>query len=176
MQLTTNRLIIRPWRPQDLPAWRAIQADPEVRRFYYPALLTPAEADATVEFCTRHLEQHGFAFLALERRSDGALVGGAGLSWTNDVPGGPMVEIGWILGQPFWRQGYASEASLAWFAHGWSIGLGEIVGYTSEINLPSRAAMEKLRMSRDPADDFRDPTVPVDDPLSPHVLYRIRRP
>jgi RimJ/RimL family protein N-acetyltransferase len=176
MQLTTPRLTIRPWRSEDLPAFAEINADPEVRRYYYPSVLTRAESDAVVAYCMEHLHRHGFAFLAVERREDGALAGGAGLSWTYDVPGGPAVEIGWILGRPFWRQGYASEASRAWFAHGWSRGIGQIVGFTSAINQPSRAVMAKLGMSCDPNDDFRDPTVPVDNPLSPHVLYRIDRP
>jgi RimJ/RimL family protein N-acetyltransferase len=176
LRLATPRLTIRPWEARDLAAFAAINADPEVRRYYYPALLTRGETAAMVAQCTRHLDRHGFGFLAVEHRQDRALVGGAGLSWTNDAPGGPVVEIGWILGREFWRQGYASEASQAWFAHGWSIGLDEIVGYTSAINTPSRAVMAALGMTRDPADDFADPTVPIANPLSPHVLYRIRRP
>lgn len=176
MRLETPRIAIRPWQANDLPAFAAINADPDVRRYYYPSLLTRAESDAVVESCTRHLADHGFGFLALERKADGALVGGAGLSWTDIVPGEPVIEIGWILAQQFWRQGYAREASLAWLAHGWSLGLRKIVGYTSEINAPSRALMEALGMRRDPADDFRDPTVPPDSPLAPHVLYKIGNP
>jgi len=171
MQLTTPRLMMRPWREGDLAAWAAMQADPQVKRYYYPSILTRAQSDAMVASCRAHLARYGFGFLAVERRSDGALIGGAGLSWTHDVPDGPAVEIGWMLGRQFWRQGYASEASRAWFAHGRDIGLKEIVGYTSAINLPSRAVMEKLGMTR--GEDFFDPTVPRDDPLAPHVLYRI---
>lgn len=176
MQLTTQRLIVRPWQEQDLPAFARLNADAEVRRYYHPTILTPPESDAIVGQCIQHLEQHGFGFLALERCEDRVLIGGAGLSWAEHLPGGAAVEIGWILDRQFWRLGYAREASLAWFAHGWSIGLGEIVGYTSAINLPSRALMEALGMSRDPADDFADPTVPAESPLSPHVLYRIGNP
>jgi RimJ/RimL family protein N-acetyltransferase len=176
MRLETPRMTIRPWQVSDLPAFAAMNADPEVRRYYYPSLLTRAESDAVMESCMRHMDDHGFAFLALERKEDGAFIGGAGLSWTDIVPGELAVEIGWILARPFWRQGYAREASEAWLAHGWSLGLREIVGYTSEINLPSRALMEAVGMQRNPADDFRDPTVPPDSPLSPHVLYKIGNP
>lgn len=176
MQLTTRRLIIRPWQARDLPAFGRLNADPEVRRYYHPAILTQPESEAVVGQCMRHLDRHGFAFLAVERHEDGMLIGGAGLSWAEHLPGGSAVEVGWILDRPFWRQGYAREASLAWFAHGWSIGLREIVGYTSEINHPSRMLMEALGMSRDPVDDFLDPTVPAESPLSPHVLYRIGNP
>jgi RimJ/RimL family protein N-acetyltransferase len=176
MRLETPRMTIRPWQPSDLPAFAAMIADTEVRRYYHPSLLTRMESDAVMESCMQHLDRHGFAFLALERKEDRALIGGAGLSWTDIVPGEPAVEIGWILAYRFWRQRYAREASEAWLAHGWSLGLREIVGYTSEINLPSRALMEALGMRRDPADDFRDPTVPPDSPLSPHVLYRVGNP
>jgi len=34
--------------------------------------------------------------------------------------------------------------------------------------------MERLGMTRDPADDFEHPRIPVDHPLRPHVLYRTR--
>lgn len=176
MRLETKRLTIRPWLPRDAVAFANINADPEVRRYYYPATLSRAESDAVIDSCTAHLDKHGFAFLAVERKSDKTLIGGAGLTWTNDVPGGPVVEIGWILGREFWRQGYAGESSQAWFAHGWKIGLSEIVGYTSEINHPSRRLMETLGMSRNPEDDFPDITVPEGNPLRPHVLFKIVKP
>lgn len=176
MHLKTERLLIRPWHADDLADFARINADPEVRRYYYPALLTRAQSDAIVEQCTTHLAKHGFAFLAVERNADRKLIGGAGLSWTNDVPGDPCIEIGWILGRSFWRQGYAKEASQAWITHAWSLGVKEIVGYTSATNSPSRALMTSLGMSHDPAEDFPDPTVPADNPLSPHVLFRLKKP
>jgi RimJ/RimL family protein N-acetyltransferase len=176
MRLESERLIIRPWLPRDASSFAEINADPEVRRYYYPATLSRAESDAVIHNCTTHLDEHGFAFLAVERKSDQALIGGAGLSWTSDTPNGPAIEIGWILGRKFWRQGYAEEVSRTWFAYGWKIGLDEIVGYTSEINHPSRYLMNALGMSHDPKDDFVDSTVPEGNPLRPHVLFRISNP
>ena len=35
--------------------------------------------------------------------------------------------------------------------------------------------MERLGMTRDPADDFDHPNLPPGDPLRPHVLYRLPR-
>lgn len=176
MRLETDRLIIRPWQDDDREPFAQINADAAVRRYYYPAILTRAQSDEVIEHCTEHLATHGFAFLALERQQDQKLIGGAGLSWTNDIPGGPRVEIGWILGFPYWRQGYANEASRAWLSHAWSIGQQEVIGSTSAINTPSRALMQSLGMSHDSADDFADPTVPPDNSLSPHVLFTIQKP
>jgi ribosomal-protein-alanine N-acetyltransferase len=36
--------------------------------------------------------------------------------------------------------------------------------------------MEKIGMTRDPADDFDHPSLPEEHPLRQHVLYRARRP
>ena len=174
MEIETERLLIRPWGENDLAVFAQINADPDVRRYYYPAILSRAQSDEVVADCMRHLEEHDFAFLATIRKEDGALIGGTGISWTNDVPDGPAIEIGWILGRPYWRQGYARESGQAWFAHTRSLGIKEVIGFTSEINHPSRAQMEALGMTRNPAEDFADPTVPTDNPLSPHVLYRMQ--
>ena len=35
--------------------------------------------------------------------------------------------------------------------------------------------MEKLGMTRDPAEDFEHPRLPEGHPLRRHVLYRLRR-
>jgi RimJ/RimL family protein N-acetyltransferase len=50
----------------------------------------------------------------------------------------------------------------------------EIVSMTTPRNKRSRAVMQRLGMTRDPADDFEHPRLPEGHPLRPHVLYRIR--
>lgn len=176
MELITDRLIIRPWRHTDRAAFSGINADPIVRRYYYPALLSRAESDAIIEACRTHLDRHGFGFLAVEQKADGALVGGAGLSHVTDQPFGAAVEIGWILGAPFHRLGYGRETGRAWLAYASEIGLPEVVGFTSKVNHPSRSLMASLGMMCDHHEDFLDPTVPEDHELAPHVLYRLKTP
>lgn len=175
MRIETPRLRLRPWEERDIARFARANADAEVRRYYFPDILTREETAAMIADCDRHLHTHGFGFLAVERKADGAFVGGLGLSRASDeIPGGPHVEIGWILDRRYWRQGYAFEAASACLDHAWSsLGLAEVIGYTSRINGPSRALMEKLGMRSDPAEDFDDATVPEGNPLRPHVLYRI---
>jgi RimJ/RimL family protein N-acetyltransferase len=43
--IRTGRLILRDWRDDDLAPFAALNADPEVMR-YFPATLTRAESDA----------------------------------------------------------------------------------------------------------------------------------
>jgi RimJ/RimL family protein N-acetyltransferase len=175
LKIDTDRLVIRPWKPSDREPWAAINADPEVRRYYWPSLMSREESDEAIAWCERHLQKHGFGFVAVERRLDGALVGGIGFSRAPpDVPNGPHIEIGWIFGSQYWRQGIAYEAataSLAWARE--HVPAPEIIGYTSAINQPSCRLMGKLGMRRNLADDFEDPSVPEGNPLRPHVIYRI---
>lgn len=178
MTLETDRLILRPWGGRDRAPFAAINADPEVRRYYYPSILNAAEAGLLIDSAIEELAARGFGFLAAERKSDGALIGGAGLSRPDpEVPGDHEIEIGWILGREFWRQGYATEAALACFSFAWSaLRAPEVIGYTSAINSPSRRAMEKAGMEYVAGGDFEDTTVPVGHVLRPHVLYRIGNP
>jgi RimJ/RimL family protein N-acetyltransferase len=92
----------------------------------------------------------------------------------------PCVEIGWRLAVAHWGQGFATEAARAALAFGFATaGLGEIVSFTTAGNARSRAVMERLGMTRDPADDFDHPNLPPELPgghaLRRHVLYRLSR-
>jgi hypothetical protein len=121
MRLETPRLLLRPWEDRDRADFAAINADPEVRRYYHPSVLTPAETDALIDEAAAGLAEDGFGFVAVERKADGALVGGAGLSRPGpEVPGGHPAEIGWILGRAFWRQGYATEIGRACLDAAWA--------------------------------------------------------
>ena len=56
-----------------------------------------------------------------------------------------------------------------------ALGLEEIVAFTAVGNLASRRLMERLGMRYDEGADFDHPALKVDHPLTPHVLYRLRR-
>jgi ribosomal-protein-alanine N-acetyltransferase len=84
----------------------------------------------------------------------------------------PCVEVGWRLAARFWGRGYATEAARAGVAFAFDqAGLTEIVSMTVPENIRSRHVMERLGMTRDPADDFEHPTLPDH---RRHVLYRLR--
>jgi RimJ/RimL family protein N-acetyltransferase len=85
----------------------------------------------------------GFGFWALELRATQALVGFTGLSLPRfEAPFTPCVEVGWRLARAFWGCGYASEAGHAALEFGFStLDVDEIVAFTAESNLRSRAVM-----------------------------------
>lgn len=182
-ELQTGRLRLRQWRDADLPPFAALNGDPEVMR-YFPARLDRAASDALADRCRAAIERRGWGLWAVEVRADpaapgdrGAFIGFVGL---NTVPFEahftPAVEVGWRLAQPFWGRGYATEAALAALGHGFGkVGLDEIVSFTTAANDRSRRVMERLGMHRDSAEDFDHPSLAADDPIRPHVLYRLSR-
>lgn len=174
--LSTERLVLRAWREEDLPAFAALNADPRVAEFL-PKCLERAESDALAGRIAAHFRQHGCGLWALEVRGEAPFIGFAGLA----VPGfeahfTPCLEVGWRLAFAHWGRGYATEAARRLLAHGFGpLGRAEIVSFTTRGNRRSRAVMERLSMRHDPADDFLHPALPADHPQRPHVLYRLSR-
>jgi RimJ/RimL family protein N-acetyltransferase len=173
-RLRTARLLLREWRDADRAPFAALNADPEVTATL-PRALSREESDALVDAIERHWREDGYGLWALERLDDGAFLGFAGLAWASWAPD-PAIEIGWRLARAAWGQGYATEAAraAAGFAFA-TLGLDELVSLTARANTRSRAVMERLGMSRDPASDFVHPRLAEGHPLRPHVTYRITR-
>ncbi|MEU9086063.1 GNAT family N-acetyltransferase [Streptomyces sp. NPDC048357] len=171
-ELRTDRLTVRRWRDSDLEPWAAMNADPEVRE-HLGDLLTREQSDVSVARFQAEFDQRGYGWLAVEVRATGEFIGFAGLDRVDDGMPFSGVEIGWRLARSAWGRGYASEAALAVLAHGFgTLGLPEILAVTTATNVRSQAVMRRIGMTRDPADDFDDPTAP-EGPLRANVLYRI---
>lgn len=174
MTLTTDRLLLRQWRPADREPFAALNRDPVVMR-HFPSSLTPAESDAFADRNEAGIAERGWGLWAVEIRETGAFAGFIGLQPLRPVlPFAPGVEIGWRLAASFHGHGYATEGarSAVSYAFG-TVGLPELVSFTTERNTASRHVMEKLGMTRDPAEDFDHPAVPADWAGRRHVLYRL---
>jgi len=154
-----------------------MNADPAVME-HFPELLSSRQSDELVERIESGFAEHGFGLWALEVRETEEFIGFAGLAVPSfDAHFTPAVEVGWRLARSAWRNGYATEAARAAVCFGFEeVGLEEIVSFTVPANRRSRAVMERIGMSRDPADDFDHPGLPVGHPQRPHVLYRIGAP
>ena len=170
-EISTARLIMRGWRESDLAPWAAMNADPDVRRYLGP-LLTFDQAAAWVLNYQDDLDRYGFGFWAVEVRASGEFIGFTGLGTVDEEMPFTGTEVAWRLARPAWGHGYATEAARAALRYGFDImGLPEIVAVTMARNLRSRAVMERIGMTSDPAEDFDDPDVAA-GPLRRHVLYR----
>ena len=174
VEIRTPRLQLRSWRETDLPAYAALNADPEVRR-WWGNTLTTAGSDAQAAILQAHIAAHGFGFWAVEVIDGAPFIGFVGLKHVDiEAAFTPAVEAGWRLACDHWGQGYATEAARAAIAHGFGpLALPEIVAYAVAGNAPSRRVMERIGMRHDPRHDFDFPGMPEGDPFRRHVLYRV---
>jgi RimJ/RimL family protein N-acetyltransferase len=171
--LRTDRLTLRSWRESDIQPWAEMNADPQVREFLGD-LLTRAESAASAARFQAQIDERGFGFWAVEVRSTGEFIGFTGLDQVDEGLPFTGIEIGWRLARSAWGHGYATEAALAGLAFGFeSLTLPEILAVTTVTNLRSQAVMRRIGMTRDPAEDFDDPTC-LEGPLRRNVLYRTR--
>jgi ribosomal-protein-alanine N-acetyltransferase len=86
------------------------------------------------------------------------------------------VEIGWRLARAHWGKGYAAEAARAALDFGFAeLRLDRIFAFTVPANERSRRVMERIGMTRSPADDFDHPLLPPASPLRRHVTYVMSR-
>jgi RimJ/RimL family protein N-acetyltransferase len=176
--LRTARLVLRQWRDDDAAAFAEFSADPAVMRYLVP-FADRAAMDAWVAAARKHWQDHGFGPWVVELPDEAPFIGVVGLSNLRfALPFAPAVEAAWRLARPYWGRGYACEAARAAIDDGFGrLGLSEIVAFTVPANLASRRVMEKLGMTRDPAEDFDfdHPRLPPGHALRRHVLYRLRR-
>jgi ribosomal-protein-alanine N-acetyltransferase len=176
VSLRTERLLLRPWRDADLAPFAAMSADPAVMEFLVP-LVGPDACEAWAARLEAHWREHGFGRWVVEIPGKASFAGVVGLAWIPyDAHFTPAVEIAWRLTRAYWGRGYATEAARAALDYGFAkLGLAEIVAVTVPANQRSRQVMERLGMTRDPADDYDHPNVP-EGPLKRHVLYCLRNP
>jgi ribosomal-protein-alanine N-acetyltransferase len=173
--LTTPRLLLRPWVPTDRDAFAALADDARVMEFLTP--LDRAGSDALADRIAAHFARHGFGYWAVEVPGVAPFVGFVGLGTVGfEAAFTPAVEIAWRLASAHWSRGYATEAARAVMDAAFSrFGLEQVVALTVPANRRSRAVMERLGMTRDPAEDFDHPRLAEGHPLRRHVLYRQRR-
>lgn len=143
---------------------------------FFPAVLDSEKSDALAAKIRQKIEDQGWGFWALEIPGEG-FIGFTGLNQLReDLPFAPGVEIGWRLARDFWGRGYATEAALAALEAGFlRLKLREIVAFTAEQNLRSRAVMARIGLRRTD-ETFEHPGIAPGHPLRRHVLYRSTNP
>lgn len=175
-EIATDRLRLRGWHESDRAPFAAMNADSAVME-HVPGVLDRAASDALLDRIRAHWEVEAFGLWAIEQLADRRLLGFAGLSRPAfEAAFTPAIEVGWRLARDAWGHGYATEAASAAVQFAFEVvGLQEIVSFTASGNQRSRRVMERLGMTRDPADDFDHPGLPEGHPLRRHVLYRLGR-
>jgi len=141
--LLTPRLTLRALRADDLDAFAAMQANPEVMKTLGTGM-TRSRAE-TWDAMARMLGQwalRGYGMFAIADSTTGRFMGRAGILHPYDWE---EPELAYGLDQPFWGRGYATEAAV--ILHRWAflqMHLTSLVSYVMPSNTASRRVLEKL--------------------------------
>ena len=169
----TPRLRLRQWRDADRAPFAAMNADPAVMR-WFAGPLSAEDSGRSIDAWQQAFAERGWANWAVELQASDQFIGFVGLSIPRRMFAfSPCVEIGWRLARAHWGQGHATEAARAALQVGFGLlQLDQIVSFTSLVNAPSRAVMQRIGMA-DSGEDFDHPALPDGSPLRRHALYRL---
>jgi RimJ/RimL family protein N-acetyltransferase len=114
--IETERLILRQWRRDDFRPYHAILREPAVHRHFGPEPMAAEECWRRMSAAVGGWQFNGFGTWAVTDRSEGRLLGNAGLftAWRDlDPEFGDEPEMGWIMATETHGKGLALEACRA---------------------------------------------------------------
>lgn len=141
--VTTRRLRLRAFHAGDLDAYAAMQANPEVMRSMVTGRTAGREEVwRTMLMALGSWALRGYGMWACETIDGDAFIGSVGIFHPLDWP---EPEIAYSLDQPYWHQGYATEAAAAsrdWlFAH---FPLSRAASFIRPDNQASKRVVQRL--------------------------------
>lgn len=151
--LTTPRIKLRPFTPDDAETFRQIMAEPGVLQ-YFPEIEPPSleRVQSLIERLRLHWENHGYGVWALESLSTGELIGRCGLFY---IPNTDETEVDYILAKGQWGKGIATEVAKVALRFGFENAQREaIVGIVHPGNRASQHVLEKIGMKFTRADNY----------------------
>ena len=153
MVLNTLRLILRPFRAEDVDLLAELMANPDFMRFS----LGPFSGEQTVAFLEKVLSWDRASLpsqFAVIMRSNGTLVGYCGF-FHHEVDK-REIEIGYRLHPAYWNRGLATEAAQAVQNHAFrDLKLRRVISLIHLDNIPSRRVAEKNGMKLEKETVFR---------------------
>jgi RimJ/RimL family protein N-acetyltransferase len=140
----TDRLYQRPWRQDDVDAVVAMYENPKVMRWIPGGA---GERSRTEKFVMRMIEKHERRDLCIYPvllKENDRIIGHCGL---NHLEQGPEVEIAYLIDEPYWRRGLATEMAGAVLARAFAtMDLNRIVAVAFPENTGSIAVMKRIGM------------------------------
>jgi ribosomal-protein-alanine N-acetyltransferase len=141
--LISKRLILRPFRLDDVNALHKIMIEPGVMQ-YFPNP-GPPEISRVQTLIERQLMQWselGYGWWAVEHPERGQLIGWCGLQY---LPETDENEVGYLLDKSHWGRGLATEAGRLSLEYGFNcLNFEEVIGVVHPDNTASKRVLEKL--------------------------------
>ena len=148
-QIETARLLLTELRAADIPRIVQLAANPRVSDYTLNLPFPYAEKDAIYWLNLAHqgLKNGTHFIFAIRSKPENDLIGGIGLTTERRFN---RAEAGYWLGEPYWNQGYATEATAAIIGFGFhTLGLNKITSSYLAGNPASGRVMQKCGMTRE---------------------------
>jgi len=144
-ELRTERLLLRDFRPADVPDITRLAGAREVAATTL-RIPHPYTEEHARFLEMRQEEKFGYSF-AITLLATGELCGGIGL---HPDPLHPRAELGYWIGVPYWGHGYATEAARTVLDFGFrELKLKRIFAHHFEGNLSSGRVLQKIGMKHE---------------------------
>lgn len=145
--LRTRRLTVRCYAPGEAGALYPILSDPMTMRFW-PQPYDRAGVEGWVARWLETYRSHGYGRWALIETATGMRIGDAGLIPTRLMEQ-DVVDLGYIIHHPYWRQGFAEEAATAIRDYSFRVlGLPRLVANMAHDHAGSARVAEKIGMTK----------------------------
>ena len=145
--LETKRLVLRHLVTDDLDELFKLYSDPEIRRYFPEGVLSYEETKEELEwFLNGHPEHPELGLWATIYKETGKFIGRCGLlPWEIDAK--LEVEVAYLLGKDFWRQGLATEAANGILTYAFeTLNLSKIICLMDPENIASQNVAKRIGM------------------------------
>jgi RimJ/RimL family protein N-acetyltransferase len=147
-QLTTGRLVLRPWRPEDAAEALGAYGSADVSRWLAPAMFQVPDEAAMRLVLQQWAAEDARMFTpagrwAVELGDGGRLIGGATLL---PLPPDGEFEVGWQLRPDAWGHGYATETGLALARWAFEQGIEQVIALVRPANTRAVATVRRIGM------------------------------
>lgn len=145
--LETDRTIVREMSLQDLPLLYEMYDDDLIRENVEPLYDYDEEAEYTKNYINNMYCMLGFGVWLVFDKATGKLCGRCGLS-VRELDKNTVIELGYVIGRDFRKQGYATEVCEAIIDYSRDeLGMDELHIITKEVNTISVKVAERLGFS-----------------------------
>jgi RimJ/RimL family protein N-acetyltransferase len=142
--IETSRLLLRRFVADDVPEFQRIYGDLIVME-HMNGPKTPEAARLSVERKAAKWDSQGYGFWCVVHKDSGAAIGHCGLDLLEPLG---EVECGYLIDQPFWGRGLATEAVRASLDWGFATkGFASIIAIARPENVASTRVMERVGMT-----------------------------
>lgn len=140
--LTTDRLILRYYKQEDLDILHALNTDADVMKYIRPIQESRQQTQRDLDkMLTYYDDEDTIGYLAAEERATGAFIGSFAL---RDLDGTDKTELGYRLHKAFWGKGYATEGSQALIQYAFEkLNLKDLVAVVKPEHVASQRVLEK---------------------------------